>query len=139
MRNLVSLIAGTLFGFGLALAQMTNPAKIINFLDVAGTWDPSLAFVMGGALFVSLISFRFILRQPRPAFEQSFHLPSRSDINPRLVAGAVLFGIGWGLGGFCPGPGIAALVSGHWQPVVFVLGLVGGSLAFQRQEQQAMA
>lgn len=135
MRNLVSLIAGTLFGFGLALAQMTNPTKIINFLDVTGTWDPSLAFVMGGALLVSLVSFRFILRRPRPAFEQRFHLPTRRDIDSRLVVGAVLFGIGWGLGGFCPGPGIAALASGHWQPAVFMVGLVGGVLAFQRQEQ----
>ena len=109
-KNIAALIAGLLFGLGLAISQMTNPAKVLNFLDITGTWDPTLAFVMGGAVLVTLISFRFILKQDRPLFEGQFHLPTRSDIDGRLLGGAALFGIGWGLAGYCPGPGIAALV-----------------------------
>lgn len=131
MKYLVSLLAGGLFGFGLALAQMTDPAKILDFLDFSGTWDPTLAVVMGGALLVTLISFRFILRRPHPVLGPRFYVPTRRDIDARLVGGAALFGIGWGLGGFCPGPGVAALGMGLWSPVVFVAGLIFGSLAFR--------
>lgn len=131
MKGFVSFLSGLLFGFGLALAQMTNPAKIINFLDFSGTWDPSLALVMGGAVLVTLISFRFILRRRHPLLGGQFHLPTRSDIDIPLVAGAAIFGVGWGLGGFCPGPGIAAIAQGQWEPVIFTLGLIGGMLLFR--------
>ena len=87
-KNIAALIAGLLFGLGLAISQMTNPAKVLNFLDITGTWDPTLAFVMGGAVLVTLISFRFILKQDRPLFEGQFHLPTRSDIDGRLLGGA---------------------------------------------------
>lgn len=131
MKGFISLLSGLLFGFGLALAQMTNPAKIIDFLDFSGTWDPTLALVMGGAVLVTLVSFRFILRRPHPLLGGGFQLPARSDIDIPLVAGAAIFGIGWGLGGLCPGPGIAGIAQGIWEPVVFTLGLAGGMLVFR--------
>lgn len=131
MKGFISLLSGLLFGFGLALAQMTNPAKIIDFLDFSGTWDPTLALVMGGAVLVTLVSFRFILRRPHPLLGGGFQLPARNDIDRPLVAGAAIFGIGWGLGGFCPGPGIASIAQGSWEAVVFTLGLAGGMLVFR--------
>ena len=131
MKNIVSLLAGLLFGFGLALSQMTNPAKIIGFLNFAGPWDPTLALVLGGAVLVTVVSFRFILRRPRPVLAAKFQLPTRRDIDARLIGGAALFGIGWGLAGFCPGPGIASIAQGAWQPLVFVAGLAIGMLAFR--------
>lgn len=131
MRNIISVLAGLLFGFGLALSQMTDPAKIIGFLDFSGHWDPTLLLVMGGAVLVTLISFRFILRRTHPVFDAQFHLPTRHDIDGRLIGGAALFGIGWGLAGLCPGPGVAAIAQGTWQPLVFVAGLVLGMLGFR--------
>lgn len=132
MKRIVSLIAGTLFGFGLALSQMTDPAKVIGFLDISGNWDPTLALVLAGAVWVTLISFRFILRRDHPVFDTRFHLPTRHDIDVRLVGGAALFGIGWGLAGLCPGPGVAAIAQGAWQPLLFVVGLALGMLALRR-------
>ena len=136
MKNLVSVIAGILFGFGLALAQMTDPAKVIGFLDVTGNWDPTLALVLGGAVLVTLISFRFILRRAQPVFDVRFNLPTRRDIDSRLIIGAAVFGVGWGLAGLCPGPGVAAIAQGAWQPLVFVVGLAAGMLAFRYTRQQ---
>ena len=137
MKNIVSLLAGLLFGFGLALSQMTDPAKIIGFLDFGGNWDPTLLLVMGGALLVTLISFRFILRRAHPVFDARFHLPTRRDIDSRLIGGAAIFGVGWGLAGFCPGPGVAAIAQGVWQPLVFVGGLALGMLAFRYIKQRS--
>ena len=114
--NATALLSGTLFGAGLATAQMTNPAKVLGFLDVAGAWDPSLAFVMGAAILVSAIAYR---RSKTP-------LQLSTKIDGRLLTGASLFGLGWGLAGFCPGPAIAALVTGSAQVVVFVVAMVGG-------------
>lgn len=131
MKSAASLLAGLLFGFGLALARMTDPAKIIGFLDFAGRWDPTLALVLGGAVLVTLATFRFILRRPRPLLGGDFHVPTRRDIDARLLAGAAIFGIGWGLAGFCPGPGIAAIALGAWQPPVFTGGLVLGILGYR--------
>ena len=128
-KNIAALIAGLLFGLGLAISQMTNPAKVLNFLDITGTWDPTLAFVMGGAVLVTLISFRFILKQDRPLFEGQFHLPTRSDIDSRLLGGAALFGIGWGLVGLCPGPAISSLAFGQTESFVFVAAMLVGSVA----------
>lgn len=136
MKNIVSVMAGILFGFGLALAHMTNPAKIIDFLDFSGNWDPTLALVLGGAVLVTLVSFRFILRRAKPVFDTQFQLPTRHDIDARLVGGAAIFGIGWGLAGLCPGPGVAAIAQGAWQPLVFVAGLALGMLAFRYARQQ---
>jgi uncharacterized membrane protein YedE/YeeE len=108
---------------------MANPAKILNFLDLAGTWDPSLAFVMGGAVFVTFVGFRLALRRERPLLAPNFHLPTRTDIDGRLIAGPALFGIGWGLGGYCPGPALTALGLGAAGTLAFVPAMFAGMWA----------
>lgn len=133
--------AGALFAFGLVLAGMTQPAKVLGFLNVGGLfdasrfgpWDPSLAFVMGGALAVSLVAFAWTPRAARrPWFAERFVLPSRRDIDARLVVGAVLFGAGWGLSGYCPGPALASLLTSGWDAAVFVGAMVAGMGLAQR-------
>lgn len=130
-RMFVALFAGTLFGLGLAVSGMINPAKIISFLDVAGNWDPTLAFVMGGALLVTIPAFRLILKRPRPVLADGFALPTRSSLDARLLGGAALFGIGWGLAGFCPGPAVAALVTGLTPVFAFVAAMITGMAAYK--------
>lgn len=120
--------AGLLFALGLGVSGMTNADKVIGFLNLAGDWDPSLAFVMVGAIGVHLLLYRTILKRKGPLFADRFHIPTRRDINPRLVGGAALFGIGWGLGGTCPGPGLISLMSGDSVSGVFVLFMVAGML-----------
>ncbi len=131
-RLLAALGAGTLFGLGLAISQMVNPAKILGFLDITGNWDPSLALVMAGALAVTLVAFRVILRRPRPALAPSFSVPARAAIDGRLIGGAVLFGVGWGLIGLCPGPAIASLAFGLGESVYFVIAMMGGMALARR-------
>ena len=121
-----SLISGTLFGAGLALGGMTNPARVRGFLDILGAWDPTLAFVMGGAVIVMAIAWRFVPRMAAPLLDEHFHLPTRSDLTPRLIGGAALFGIGWGVAGLCPGPGIAALVIEPASAAIFVAAMLAG-------------
>jgi uncharacterized membrane protein YedE/YeeE len=128
VRALAALAAGVLFGVGLAVSHMTNPAVVLGFLDVAGDWNPTLAFVMGGALAVTAVGYRWVLRRARPLLEPGFQLPTRRDVDARLVTGAAVFGLGWGLVGFCPGPALAALASGQAGVLVFVAALVAGSL-----------
>lgn len=123
---LPSLVAGTLFGAGLALGGMTDPARVRGFLDLFGDWDPTLAFVMGGAVIVMAIVWRIVPRMAAPLFEEKFHFPTRDDLDSRLIGGAALFGIGWGIAGLCPGPGIAALAIAPWSAAVFVLALLAG-------------
>jgi uncharacterized protein len=129
-RTLVALFAGTLFGLGLAISGMMNPAKVIDFLDVAGGWDPTLAFVMGGALLVAIPAFRLILGRPRPILVDRFALPTQSALDGRLLAGAALFGVGWGLSGFCPGPAVAALVTGITPVFAFVAAMLAGMFLY---------
>ena len=107
-RNICVFAAGLLFALGLGVSGMTDANKVIGFLNVAGTWDPSLAFVMVGAIGVHLATYRWIIKRPSPVFADGFLIPTITDINPRLVGGAALFGVGWGLGGFCPGPGVVS-------------------------------
>jgi uncharacterized membrane protein YedE/YeeE len=126
MHRLAPLVAGVLFGMGLALSEMTNPAKVQNFLDVLGSWDPSLAFVMGGALMVTAITFPLVMRRSGPLYEERFSLPTRQDTDLRLVVGAGLFGVGWGLGGFCPGPALADLFLGIGDVYLFVAAMCAG-------------
>lgn len=129
MQPLVSLVAGVVFGLGLAVAEMTNPLKVLDFLDLAGHWDPSLAFVMGGAVLVTLVAFRFVLRRPVPLYGDRFHLPTLTQLDRKLLGGAALFGIGWGLAGYCPGPALATILSGNSETWLFVPAmLVGGAL-----------
>ena len=124
----VALGAGLLFGAGLAGSDMVNPARVLAFLDVAGAWDPTLAFVMGGALAVTASTFWWILARPRPLLGEAFALPAARALDVRLLAGAALFGVGWGLVGFCPGPALAALPFAGWQGVVFALAMASGML-----------
>jgi uncharacterized membrane protein YedE/YeeE len=123
-----ALLSGTLFGLGLAVSGMVNPAKVLAFLDVTGVWDPTLALVMIGALAVTMPAFRWVLQRRQPWFAADFALPTRTDLEPRLMSGAALFGVGWGIAGLCPGPAIAALVSGDSMVYAFVAAMLTGFL-----------
>ncbi|WP_137133229.1 YeeE/YedE family protein [Rhizobium sp. FKY42] len=125
-RIIVAGVAGILFGIGLVLSDMINPARVLAFLDVAGDWDPSLAFVMGGALIPSAIAYRIKARLQAPVFDISFHVPENRKLDRKLIAGSALFGLGWGLVGLCPGPAFAGLVFGRWEIVLFVAAMIGG-------------
>lgn len=124
-RVIVALGCGSIFGLGLAISGMMNPARVIGFLDVAGNWDPTLAFVMGGALLVAVPAYRLILGRGHPALAGGFSLPSKTRLDTPLILGSALFGVGWGLVGFCPGPAVAAVVTG----LPAVLGFVAAMLA----------
>jgi uncharacterized membrane protein YedE/YeeE len=121
-----AFIAGALFGIGLTISEMINPARVIGFLDVTGRWDPTLALVMGGALAVTMPLFPLVLRRNRPVWSGQFYLPVKSEIDRPLVLGAAIFGVGWGLAGFCPGPALAAMASGIPSVYVFVIAMVLG-------------
>jgi uncharacterized membrane protein YedE/YeeE len=121
-------IAGFLFGLGLVVSGMSNPAKVVGFLDIAGNWDPSLILVMGGGLLVTVPAFHLVLKNPQPLFEEKFFLPTLKAVDSKLVAGAVLFGIGWGIAGFCPGPALAALISLNPLVWLFLAAMIGGML-----------
>jgi len=123
---LASFAAGLVFGIGLILSGMTDPGKVLGFLDVAGSWDPSLAFVMGGAILVGFFAFRLAGTRERNFLRGAMHLPQRRDIDTRLVMGSAVFGIGWGLAGFCPGPALVSFASGADQAGVFVAAMLGG-------------
>ena len=114
-----SLLAGLLFGLGLGLSQMINPARVKGFLDIFGAWDPSLIFVLGGAVGVTVVSFRLVLRRAAPVCDTQFYIPARTQVDRRLIAGAALFGVGWGLTGYCPGPGLAGLALGSVNALIF--------------------
>jgi len=131
MRNISALISGVVFGVGLTVAQMTNPAKVIAFLDLFGNWDPSLALVMGGALIVTTIGYRLVTKQSQPLFSGNFDIPSNRNIDLRLITGSVLFGAGWGLVGLCPGPAIAAAFIGGLPILVFLCAMVVGFYFFE--------
>jgi uncharacterized membrane protein YedE/YeeE len=124
-KILSALIIGTIFGLGLAISQMVNPARVIGFLDVAGRWDPTLIFVMGGALLLTAPIFPVVLRR-KPFLAEQFSLPTKVDIDRPLLLGAIIFGVGWGLGGFCPGPALAALASGSPSVALFVVAMIAG-------------
>jgi len=129
---IVNLLLGLLFGIGLVVSGMADPAKVLNFLDLAGTWDPSLLFVMGGAAITTLIGYRFVLKRSRPLLAKDFQVPTRREIDGKLLFGAGLFGIGWGLGGFCPGPALTALSLGATGTLWFIPAMFVGMLAAKR-------
>ncbi len=131
-KIIVGFVCGLIFGLGLVIAQMTNPEKVLNFLDFAGTWDASLGFVMAGAVITTAIGYRLAWRAKAPLLDDSFHLPQKTRVDTRLVGGAALFGIGWGLVGFCPGPALTALSFGGWEAALFVVAMVAGMLLFDR-------
>ncbi|MGB7251206.1 MAG: DUF6691 family protein [Phormidesmis sp.] len=130
----LAIVSGIIFGLGLGLSQMIDRQRVLGFLDLAGTWDPTLLFVLLSAVGVTVIAFRFVLHRHKPIFARSFSLPSRKDIDGRLITGAAIFGVGWGISGYCPGPGIAALVMGSWNPVLFLLAMVTGMVVFNRYD-----
>jgi len=132
MQLLSTLISGLLFGAGLAVSGMVNPAKVVNFFDVAGSWDASLLFVMAGALAVTLLGYRLVLRRQSPLYTSSFSLPTTKDINARLIGGAALFGLGWGLAGLCPGPAVASLTTLSIEPVIFIAAMALGMVLVRR-------
>jgi len=128
MKSLATaLLSGVLFGVGLALAGMTHPEKVLGFLDVAGLWDASLLFVLGGAVIVTAIGFHFISKRPTPLLDTQFHLPVKTNIDRPLIFGSVLFGIGWGISGYCPGPAIALLAAPGKEAWLFLSAMLAGS------------
>lgn len=131
MRYLSIYLIGLVFGTGISLSGMANPAKVLNFFDIAGHWDPSLAFVMGGALITTLIGYRIVFRRAQPRFDRSFHLPTKTSIDSSLIGGSAVFGLGWGLSGFCPGGALPALGTGQWQVFAFLAAVSIGMLVAQ--------
>ncbi|GGX68239.1 membrane protein [Tateyamaria omphalii] len=126
MKHLYALLTGLVFGTGIALSGMMDPAKVLNFFDVAGAWDPSLAFVMGGALVVTFFGYRLVWRRDTALFGARFQVPTSTTIDARLVGGSALFGVGWGIAGFCPGAAIPALGTGHWEVALFLAAVTVG-------------
>lgn len=136
MRLWVVFVSGVLFAVGLGLSGMTQPAKVKGFLDFFGSFDPTLLAVIGSATGLNVILFRFILRRPAPILEEKFSLPTKKEVDRPLVLGAVLFGMGWGIGGFCPGPALTSLASGTWTVLIFVVAMAAGSLGYLFVEKQ---
>lgn len=126
MRLLSTYLIGLVFGVGIAISGMANPAKVLNFFDVAGIWDPSLIFVMGGAVVVAFFGYRIVLRRPAPIIDARFQLPDNPRIDARLLGGSALFGVGWGIAGFCPGGALPALGTGRIEVFAFVAALIAG-------------
>ena len=131
-RIVIAAFTGALFGTGLLLAGMTRPAKVLGFLDVTHHWDPSLMFVMIGAIAVHAIAYRLIVRRPSPLLEDAFQIPARGAIDARLVGGAIVFGVGWGIGGFCPGPALVSAAAGVTPAIVFSIAMGLGMIGFNR-------
>ena len=131
-QNLIALFCGIIFGIGLSLAQMINPNKVLNFLDITGNWDPSLIFVMLGALIVAFISFKWILKRPAPLLAEGFHISKNSSVDKSLLLGAAIFGIGWGMSGYCPGPAVTGLGLLSLESVILVVAIYLGFFVYNR-------
>jgi uncharacterized membrane protein YedE/YeeE len=129
MRLISTYLIGLMFGIGIVVSGMANPVKVLNFFDVAGPWDPSLAFVMGGAVIVAFLGYRLVLRRPAPLLDARFHLPDNPRIDARLLGGSALFGVGWGIAGFCPGGALPALGTGRIEVLAFTAALIAGIFA----------
>ncbi len=134
MARLVALVCGLIFGLGLLLAGMADPAKVLAFLDLAGAWDPSLALVMVAAIGVAALPMTLARRRSRSLLGGAMQLPARRDLDDRLIGGSLLFGVGWGIAGICPGPAVAILLAGHWQALLFVAAMLAGMLIFTALE-----
>lgn len=135
MRVVMAFISGLIFGLGLILSGMTNPAKVIGFLDITGSWDPSLAFVMGGAVIVASLAFRLAKRRTTAWLGDAIRLPASNRIDRRLLLGSLTFGIGWGLAGYCPGPALASLLHGGIKPWIFFIAMIAGMALYEAQER----
>jgi uncharacterized protein len=128
MRFIITYFIGLVFGVGISISGMANPAKVLNFFDVAGTWDPSLMFVMGGALVTTFVGYRLVLGRNNPMFAASFSLPTARQLDAKLLGGSAVFGVGWGIAGFCPGGALPALGTGRSEVLIFVAALIAGIL-----------
>ena len=137
MNRVIEFFVGLLFGVGLLLSGMTDPGKVIGFLDIAGPWDPSLALVMGGAVMVGLFAFAFARKRTTTFLGNAMHLPNREDIDQRLLLGALVFGVGWGLAGFCPGPAVVAMGAGVWQAAVMTAAMLAGMAVHELSSRPA--
>lgn len=126
--RLVLLLAGAMFGAGLTISGMTLPERVLGFLDITGAWNPSLALVMVGAIAVHIVLYRVVRRRRAPLFDERFHIPTRRDVDGRLLAGAAVFGAGWGIAGFCPGPALASAAAGSFPAILFVAAMTAGIL-----------
>lgn len=126
MRLIITYLVGTIFGVGISISGMANPAKVLNFFDIAGAWDPSLLFVMGGAVVTTFIGYKLVFGRGTPVFGQAFLVPTRRDFDARLIGGSALFGVGWGIAGFCPGGALPALGTGRWEVFAFTAALLVG-------------
>ena len=136
MHRLSEFIVGLMFGLGLLLSGMTDPSKVLGFLDLFGQWDPSLAFVMGGAILVGFFAFAFAKKRTTSFLGGALRLPTSTAIDKRLVIGSLLFGAGWGLAGFCPGPALVSMASGQAQALIFVAAMVVGMIGFEISERK---
>ncbi len=137
MGRLAILLSGLLFGTGVTVSGMVNPMKVLNFLDIFGQWDATLIFVMGAGLIVTSLGYQIIFRRSAPLFATSFRLPTSQDIDTKLLGGAALFGLGWGISGFCPGPAIASLVFGRMESITFVLAMSAGMILTKQIQNRA--
>jgi len=137
MPVLMAFVIGLVFGLGLIVSGMTDPAKVLGFLDLAGNWDPSLALVMGGAVLVGLVAFRIAGKRARSLLGEPMRLPTATRIDRRLILGSLAFGAGWGLAGYCPGPALASLATGGAKPVIFTLAMLAGMGLFELSESLA--
>lgn len=135
MKSFFALLAGLLFGIGLILSGMSDPSKVLGFLDITGSWDPSLAFVLGGAVLVGLLVFPFASKRPKSILGEVMQLPTATQIDCRLVLGGITFGVGWGLAGYCPGPALASLAQGGPKPLIFVVAMLLGMGLFEVLER----
>lgn len=136
MSKLTAFLAGLIFGLGLLLAGMSNPAKVLGFLDLTGAWDPSLVLVMAGAIAVALLPFILAKKRQQSLLGLPMQLPNKREIDRRLIGGSLLFGIGWGIAGICPGPAVAILLTGHWQVLLFVITMLLGMALFEALERR---
>jgi uncharacterized membrane protein YedE/YeeE len=134
--KLSALLVGFLFALGLGISGMTQPQKVVGFLDIFGSWDPSLIFVMLGAIAVHFITFKIVRRRTSPLFSPQWHVPTKTEITPALIIGGFIFGAGWGLGGLCPGPALTALASLELRPFLFVGSMLVGMLVFNQLDKQ---
>ena len=135
MKNFMALLSGLLFGLGLILSGMTDPSKVLGFLDLAGNWDPSLAFVMGGALLVGSLVFPFAIKRPKSILGDAMRLPTATQIDRWLVLGGLTFGVGWGLAGYCPGPALASVAQGGMKPLLFFAAMLAGMAVYELLER----
>jgi uncharacterized membrane protein YedE/YeeE len=135
-QNLIALLCGIIFGMGLSLSQMISPNKVLNFLDITGNWDPSLIFVMIGALAVAFVSFKWILKRPAPILEENFQLSRKLSVDKSLLLGAAIFGIGWGMSGYCPGPAVTGLGLLSLESIIMVAAIYLGFFAYNRLFEQ---